>query len=118
EAQRNIGMSLHNLKAQHDLEKARILDNTLDKQAGGMGGSAPGSYGSGNQNAGGGGGLDIGSLVGLLSDKDSKENIKKIDESEVLDKVSKLPVSNWEYKKNIEGVPAGRHTGPMAQDWN
>jgi len=121
QAQRNIGMSLHNLKAQRILEQARILDNTLDKQAGGMGGSAPGSYGSGNQNAGGGGGMDIGSIVGIagmLSDKNSKENIKKIDESEVLDKVSKLPVSNWEYKKDIEGVPAGRHTGPMAQDWS
>jgi hypothetical protein len=121
EAQRNIGMSLHNLKAQYSLEKARILDNTLDKQAGGMGGSAPGSYGSGNQNAGGGGGMDIGSIVGIagmLSDKNSKENIKKVDEADVLDKVSKLPVSNWEYKKDIEGVPAGRHTGPMAQDWS
>jgi len=126
EAQRNIGMSLHNLKAQRALEQARILDNTLDKQAGGMGGSAPGSYGSGNQNTGGGGGgggggMDMGSIMGIagmFSDKNSKENIKTANHEEILDKVSRLPVSNWEYKKDVEGVPQGKHTGPMAQDWD
>jgi hypothetical protein len=36
------------------------------------------------------------------------------DELEVLEKVAQLPIAEWTYKTNEDGV---RHLGPMAQDF-
>jgi len=48
------------------------------------------------------------------SDRDSKMNIRKVDEQDVLERVAALPISTWEYKATA-GV---RHLGPMAQDFH
>ncbi|MCG8408666.1 MAG: tail fiber domain-containing protein [Phycisphaerales bacterium] len=48
-----------------------------------------------------------------LSDRNVKENVKRVDEREVLERLSKIPVSAWNYKSQDESI---RHIGPMAQD--
>jgi hypothetical protein len=123
-AQRDVNSQLANLKAWKSLEFARIRDTALNQVAGNFGGTASGAYGGAGGSGGGGGGSSMGSMgsmmgmAGMMSDRNVKENIKELDEAKILEKVSKLPVSNWEYKKDVENVPQGQHTGPMAQDWD
>ena len=56
--------------------------------------------------------LASGTITGS-SDRNVKENFKPIDASEVLDKVTALPITRWSYKADV-GVT---HLGPMAQDF-
>jgi hypothetical protein len=49
-----------------------------------------------------------------LSDKNRKENFQKVDTKKILDKVSQLEVSEWNYKSQASKI---RHMGPMAQDF-
>ena len=68
--------------------------------------------GSGNSTSG----VELVSGAGAwstLSDRSSKENIEVVDPGEVLKKVSKLPISIWNWKAQ---EPSIRHMGPMAQD--
>jgi len=48
------------------------------------------------------------------SDRNAKENFVPVDPEEILDKVARLPISQWNYK--AEG-PQIRHIGPVAQDF-
>ncbi len=48
------------------------------------------------------------------SSRESKEQFKDIDVREILDKVTALPVSEWQYKSE-ENQP--RHVGPVAEDF-
>lgn len=55
-------------------------------------------------------------LAGTLtqnSDRNAKTAITRVDPREILDLVSKLPVSKWEYKD----AKGEAHIGPMAQDF-
>jgi len=57
------------------------------------------------------------SIKGTLSDSSDinlKENIKPIDTTKILQKISKLPISTWNYKDNIKKE---RHISSMAQDF-
>jgi len=47
------------------------------------------------------------------SDRNAKEHFKPVDALAVLEKVTALPISEWNYKV-AEGI---RHVGPMAQDF-
>jgi hypothetical protein len=47
------------------------------------------------------------------SDRNAKQDISPVTTSNILDKVSRLPVSEWSYKVDA----ATRHIGPMAQDF-
>ena len=49
-----------------------------------------------------------------LSDKNSKENFKELNGREVLDKISSMYLSSWNYKTQDDNI---RHVGPMAQDF-
>ena len=49
-----------------------------------------------------------------VSDSDAKENIESIDAQEVLDRLTSIPISSWNYKTQDDSV---RHVGPMAQDF-
>ncbi len=49
-----------------------------------------------------------------LSDRAAKENVAKLDGREVLDKISAMPISTWNYKTQDDTI---RHAGPMAQDF-
>jgi len=49
-----------------------------------------------------------------LSDKNSKENFKEINGRDVLDKISAMAISTWNYKTQEDKI---RHAGPMAQDF-
>ncbi len=52
--------------------------------------------------------------VALTSDRNKKENFTAINPQHVLDKVTALPISQWNYKTD----PADqKHLGPMAQDF-
>ncbi|MCH7947107.1 MAG: tail fiber domain-containing protein, partial [candidate division Zixibacteria bacterium] len=48
------------------------------------------------------------------SDKNQKENFTDIDSEELLEKISALPISRWNYKDEDETVT---HIGPVAQDF-
>jgi hypothetical protein len=49
-----------------------------------------------------------------VSDRNRKKNIAPVDTSEILKKVSALPISTWSYTSEPSDV---RHLGPMAQDF-
>ena len=113
QAKRELNQQKYNLDAWRALEFARIRDSALNQSAGNWGGQAQGAYGGGGGVSGGGM-----SQMAMLSDKNAKENIEAVDEKKILDKVEKLNVSHWDYKEGVKDVPKGRHTGPMAQDWD
>jgi len=117
QAQRELGQQKANLDAWRALEFARIRDTALNQSAGNWGGQAQGAYGGGGGQSGGGSSMSMGAMS-MLSDKNAKENIEPVDEKKILEKVEKLNVSNWDYKEGVKDVPKGRHTGPMAQDWD
>ncbi|MBL9176295.1 MAG: tail fiber domain-containing protein, partial [Verrucomicrobiales bacterium] len=50
--------------------------------------------------------------VNITSDRNAKNGFRPVNPTEVLDKVTRLPISEWQYTSK-EGV---RHLGPMAQD--
>lgn len=60
------------------------------------------------------GNLTIGGVLTQLSDRSAKQDIQSVDGLEVLEKVAQLPIAEWTYKTNEDGV---RHLGPMAQDF-
>jgi len=49
-----------------------------------------------------------------VSDRNAKRDFVPVDPKQVLDALSKLPISTWTYKTE---QPAARHIGPMAQDF-
>jgi len=51
--------------------------------------------------------------INITSDRNAKEQFKPINGREVLDKVARLPISEWQYKAQGDA----RHIGPMAQDF-
>jgi hypothetical protein len=48
-----------------------------------------------------------------LSDRNAKQDFAPVSSGEILDEVSRLPVSEWSYKED----PQTRHVGPVAQDF-
>lgn len=63
------------------------------------------------------GNLHVGNLIyGTLyqpSDRNLKAGFASVDPARILDQVTKLPISSWNYKTEA----ATRHIGPMAQDF-
>jgi endosialidase-like protein len=49
-----------------------------------------------------------------VSDRNAKEGFTAIDPKQILAKVAMLPITQWKYKAETNGV---RHLGPMAQDF-
>jgi hypothetical protein len=80
-----------------------------------------GAHNDAQYNNGGGATLMILNNAGLTvngtfvssSDRNLKENFAAVSPSEVLDKVTALPISRW----NFKGDAATPHVGPMAQDF-
>lgn len=59
-------------------------------------------------------------LVGLFSDENMKEDRMPADGEAILLSFRDMPVDDWNYTDEARmdyGVPGGRMTGPMAQDW-
>ncbi len=50
-----------------------------------------------------------------LSDRASKENVEPVDPLVILEKVTALPITTWNYKSQDDTI---RHIGPMAQDFH
>ncbi len=50
-----------------------------------------------------------------LSDRDLKENFQTVDSRRLLETLSQVPVSTWNYKAQAIDI---RHIGPMAQDFS
>jgi trimeric autotransporter adhesin len=81
-----------------------------------------GSHNDGRTNSGGGvtlmtlnnAGLIVNGVVVSLSDRNLKENFAAASPSEVLNKVTALPISRWNFKGDAD-TP---HVGPMAQDFH
>ena len=59
-------------------------------------------------------GLRVNGTFVSASDRNKKENFSPIDPQEILDKVTALPLTSWNYKAD----PGNRHVGPMAQDFH
>ena len=56
--------------------------------------------------------------INITSDRNAKEQFKPVNAREVLDKVARLPISEWQYKATDPAHPDdARHIGPMAQDF-
>ncbi len=49
-----------------------------------------------------------------MSDRNAKQDFAPVSSSQILEKVTRLPVSEWSYKEDS----ATRHIGPVAQDFN
>jgi hypothetical protein len=49
-----------------------------------------------------------------ISDRNLKQGLQSVDPNDVLERVSRLPISTWSYKAE---QPSVRHIGPMAQDF-
>jgi len=60
------------------------------------------------------GDVELLKAIGEGSDRNQKKNIEPIDTAMVLAGVVNMPVSQWNYKVDDDGV---RHMGPMAQDF-
>ena len=52
---------------------------------------------------------------GTLSDRNAKKNFAPVNNEAVLEKLSRVPVQQWNYKWESDGSTA--HLGPMAQDF-
>jgi hypothetical protein len=50
----------------------------------------------------------------ITSDRNAKEQFKPVNPREVLNKVTSLPITEWQYKSQGDA----RHIGPMAQDFH
>jgi hypothetical protein len=62
----------------------------------------------------GNGNMTIRGTLTQGSDVNSKSDFAAVDNSEILDRVLALPISEWSYK---DDGPSIRHIGPMAQDF-
>ena len=58
-------------------------------------------------------GVTVAGTFNAYSDRNAKQNFAPISSSQILDKVARLPLSEWSYKSD----PNTRHIGPMAQDF-
>jgi hypothetical protein len=58
-------------------------------------------------------GLTVNGTFISASDRNLKEHFSPVDSRSVLEKVSTLPIQNWNYKEDT----TSRHIGPMAQDF-
>lgn len=59
--------------------------------------------------------LTLAGIWQSTSDRNVKEDIEPVDVIEVLDRLSRLPLSTWRHRVEPDGV---RHMGPMAQDFH
>jgi hypothetical protein len=59
------------------------------------------------------GGLTVKGTLVSTSDRNAKENFKAISTQEILQKVTGLPLTRWNYKDDV----GTEHLGPMAQDF-
>ncbi|MEE8576541.1 MAG: tail fiber domain-containing protein, partial [candidate division Zixibacteria bacterium] len=50
-----------------------------------------------------------------ISDSTVKENIRPVDGDDILDKISQLDITRWNYETQDESI---EHIGPMAQDFH
>ena len=48
------------------------------------------------------------------SDRNIKKNIEPVDTSDILKRISALPIAEWSYKSDSDSI---RHLGPMSQDF-
>ena len=60
------------------------------------------------------GNLFIAGTLFQASDRNQKENFQFVNSEQILEIVSKLPITSWNYKSDDKTV---RHMGPMAQDF-
>ena len=57
--------------------------------------------------------IENGTVI-VTSSRDVKENFARLAPADVLDKLSRLPITMWNYKKDNEQV---RHIGPVAEEF-
>ncbi len=58
-------------------------------------------------------GVTVNGTFNNSSDRNAKQDFAPVNAAEILDKVTRLPLSEWSYKDD----PATRHIGPVAQDF-
>lgn len=109
----NIDSQLAAMNAMQPVNRTSTTTGTsTGTQSGGWLGPALGAAGSV---------LSSAAPLMLASDERAKENIKDVDPEKVLGAFAKVPAKSYEYKPEVRGAfsqiaPAGRRTGPMAQD--
>jgi hypothetical protein len=60
-------------------------------------------------------GTVYGNSMALTSDRNAKTDFAPIKPQEVLARVSAMPITEWQYKVDADGI---KHIGPMAQDFH
>jgi len=58
------------------------------------------------------------SAINIISDRNAKERFTPVNARAVLDKVARLPITEWQYKSQTATQSDIRHIGPMAQDFH
>lgn len=58
-------------------------------------------------------GVTVNGTFNNSSDRNVKQDFAPVSSSDLLDKVARLPISEWSYKEDV----ATRHVGPVAQDF-
>lgn len=59
-------------------------------------------------------GVNVYGTFNNFSDRNSKQDFAPVNPAQILDKVTRLPLSEWSYKEDS----ATRHLGPVAQDFH
>ena len=59
-------------------------------------------------------GVTVNGTFNNSSDRNAKQDFAPVSSSQILEKISQLPIAEWSYKED----PATRHIGPMAQDFH
>lgn len=143
EGKRNLVGARADLSAKNTLTQQRLLSGIIGQAAsvGGLlfnpetggGGAAASGGGAGGITSmlGGGGGSSGGSggsigsilgLVGMLSDKNVKDEVEPLTDEvreDILKRVTELPISSWKYTEAAgEHYDGAKHVGPMAQDFS
>jgi trimeric autotransporter adhesin len=58
-------------------------------------------------------GVTVNGTFNNQSDRNAKQHFAEVSPAQILDKVARLPISEWSYKGDV----ATRHVGPVAQDF-
>ncbi len=58
-------------------------------------------------------GVTVNGTFNNQSDRSAKQHFAQVSPAQILDKVARLPISEWSYKEDV----ATRHVGPVAQDF-
>lgn len=107
---RSVGDFNHSLKWGNSLGNQSGIDGPLLV---GLGGGVLGTPSNWSLRWNANGTVQTRGALSQGSDRASKENFAPVNPADILDRVVRLPITEWNYKDD----PSSRHLGPVAQDF-